>query len=376
MPGPPPTGPVYVIAQSPQIMPAARRAADVTLAKKFAYQLAFFIITTVIGLIVAKHAKLDEIMLPPDEREAAISAKSAVARLIHAGILSASQAQNLTSHELQIAAHLVEPGALRKGFDDVGGLQHIKRQVASSVLIPLKHSHLFSGDNPLYPRPARGVLLSGPPGTGKTMVARAIAKESGVNFVNVNLSDLSNKFHGESEHLMSAAFSLARKVQPCIIFIDEIDGLAGRRNELDQSHQYGIKVHFLTLLDGLEDDGASIMVLGCTNNARHLDRAMRRRMPVVVEFELPDEAARKDILAAIARNEPMPVPDADLAYAASMSDGMSGSDLDSVYREACMRRMTQLVEGSRSIRGISRDDWDAGLDAVARAMDAHKKVHV
>lgn len=343
---------------------------------KFAFQLLFFAITTLVGLWAATYKPFTDLLVPPDEREQLDHARETIEGLASKNILGRDIASSLSTHELKMAARIVDATALTTGFEDIGGLVETKRKIFSNILIPLRHHERFLGDDPLFPRPVRGVLFSGPPGTGKTMTARAIARDSGVKFFNVSLADINDKYYGESERLLSALFSLASKVAPSVVFIDEFDGFAGERNATDQSHVYGLKTHLLTLLDGLATASAPVMVIGATNNARHLDRAMRRRMPLVIEFDLPTEAERVAIAANIVKNDVLEHRDATISSLAKLTEGFSGSDIDSVYREACTHRMQALVEGVRVGRALTQADFDAGLDAVASSMDAHEKNHL
>lgn len=343
---------------------------------KFAFQLLFFAITTLVGLWAATYKPFTDLLVPPDEREQLDHARETIESLASKNIIDRQLASNLSSHELRMAARIVDASTLTTGFDDIGGLAETKRKIFANILIPLRNHERFLGDDPLFPRPVRGVLFSGPPGTGKTMTARAIARDAGVKFFNVSLADINDKYHGESERLLSALFSLASKIAPSVVFIDEFDGFAGERNAMDQSHVYGLKTHLLTLLDGLATASAPVMVIGATNNARHLDRAMRRRMPLVIEFDLPNKDERLAIATNIVKHDVLEHRDAIIESLAKLTEGFSGSDLDSVYREACTHRMRALVEGTRVGRALTQADFDAGLDSVACSMDAHAKNHL
>ena len=343
--------------------------------RKFVYQLLFFLITTIVGIWATTYSPLADLLTPPDEKESMHAAKNTITELVESRILDRDVATRLTSHELRMAARIVDPKMLSNGFEDIGGLEETKRKIFANILVPLKNHKQFLGDDPMYPRPVRGVLFAGPSGTGKTMTARSIAKEAGVKFINVTLSDINDKWHGESERLMSAVFSLAAKIAPCIIFIDEIDGLIGERNAMDQTHVYALKTHFLSLMDGLNDRATPVMVIGCTNNAAHIDKAMRRRLPLVISFQLPTPEERFAILCKIMRNDTVEERQI-IAKAAILSDGFSGSDLDNMYREACMHRMAQIMEGTRTDRRLLQADVDAGLEATARSMDAHRVNHL
>ena len=134
-----------------------------------------------------------------------------------------------------------------------------------------------------------GILFHGPPGTGKTMLAKAIAKESNIHFLNMNISTVENKFYGESPKILKAYFTLAEKLKPCIIFIDEMDGLFSVRNALDQSNVNSLKTLFLTLMDGLKARSKTIFVIGATNRLDQLDFAVKRRLSNFIEFHNPSQ---------------------------------------------------------------------------------------
>lgn len=341
---------------------------------KFVYQLILFVITTSVGLWLTTSPFITDLLIPYEERQEMRNAKETVDTLVTQSIMNRQDAVTLTSHELRMAACLVNPANMKHGFEAIGGMEDIKKRLFTHVLIPLKYHEQFSGEDPMFPRPPRGVLFSGKSGCGKTMMARAIAKEAGVSFLNVSLSDMNNKYVGESEKLISAMFSLARKIAPCVLFMDEIDGAVSERSVIDQSHVNSTKAHLLSMLDAIDDSDAPIVVIGCTNCAARLDKAMRRRLPIVVEFELPTTEDRFAILKAITIKEEVDIQ--DLVYAAALSIGFSGSDLQQVYREAQMHRMMCMIDKARASRALAREDLDAGIEAVAKSMDAHASIHI
>ena len=247
-------------------------------------------------------------------------------------------------------------------LDDVGGLSHAKKALRRSVLLPLRYpSIFFSGPPPI--RPPRGVLLHGPPGTGKTMLARALASESGANFVCVSSSTLEDKWWGESAKLIQATFHVARtELQPCIVFFDEIDGMGRSRSEHDQACVYSFKTELLRNLDGAETGHreAAVVVLACTNCAHALDPALRRRLPLRVEVGLPTEADRLAILRRLCPREPTYDKDEKgkrvhvLQQVAQWTAGKTGSDLASYHSDASSMRM-QDADVERMIKDGVRD---------------------
>ena len=159
-------------------------------------------------------------------------------------------------------------------------------------------SHLLRLDVTLHP--TKGMLFHGPPGTGKTMIARAIAAECNVPFVALTLASLENKYYGETSRLLRATFSLAKKLQPCILFFDEIDGLLRARTQSDQSCVYNLKTEMLNYMDGIAGaQNDAIFIIGCTNTVESLDPAVRRRLPRVYHVGLPNLDDRRAILQSM-----------------------------------------------------------------------------
>jgi SpoVK/Ycf46/Vps4 family AAA+-type ATPase len=198
---------------------------------------------------------------------------------------------------------------------DIGGLEDIISSLQESVIIPLLYPGLFRSSSTLLTAP-KGVLLYGPPGCGKTMLAKALAKESNATFINIAASVLTNKWFGESNKLVAGLFSLARKTQPSIIFIDEIDSFLRERSKGDHEVTAMMKAEFMTfvisfpfavtetsclcsLWDGLLSSSDRILVLGATNRIRDIDPAFLRRMPKQFPLSLPDTAQREKILTLV-----------------------------------------------------------------------------
>lgn len=222
-------------------------------------------------------------------------------------------------------------------LSSIGGLVEVKRALRRTVLLPLRHAELFA--HPLL-RPPRGTLLCGPPGTGKTMLARALAVEAAVPFMPLHPATLESKWWGESPKILAGAFADATKHAPCIMFFDEIDGIGRARSESDQSCVYSFKCELLRHLDGVETSTAPVAVLACTNCPRALDPALRRRFGQHIEVPLPDEAARHDILRKVARHER--AARGTLRRVAAATAGCSGSDLAALYAEATGARLDDL----------------------------------
>jgi len=253
------------------------------------------------------------------------------------------------SHCAEANSCIENPGTDK--LKDVGGLEAIKEDLSMLVHV-LRNPKLFHITK-LAP-PSR-LLFTGSPGTGKTMLAKALASEVGATFMMVTLSTLEDKYFGETPKILRSVFETAQKIsseKPVILFFDEIDGIMRRRRDDDQSHVYGLKTEFLQNMDSLK---GSVVVIGCTNCASSLDPALRRRLPDTYDFPLPDESQRMDILKKITRNDS--VRDTTLLQVAKATDGASGSDLRQRYRRACLMRSKRIipkVHRDASIEQITR----------------------
>lgn len=168
---------------------------------------------------------------------------------------------NLSDYELVIASHLVVPDDITVSWNNIAGLDAVIEELRESVVLPIRHRNLFANSQ-LWQAP-KGVLLHGPPGCGKTLIAKATAKEAGMRFINLDVAMLTDKWYGESQKLASAVFSLASKLQPCIVFIDEIDSFLRSRNTHDHEATAMMKTQFMMLWDGLSTEaGSTVIVMG------------------------------------------------------------------------------------------------------------------
>lgn len=199
----------------------------------------------------------------------------------------------------------------------------------------------------LYKAP-KGVLLHGPPGCGKTLLAKATAKEAGMRFLNLDVAILTDKWYGESQKLAAAVFTLAVKLQPCIIFIDEIDSFLRSRNSTDHEATAMMKTQFMMLWDGLSTENDDmVIVMGATNRPRDLDKAILRRMPAQFYIGLPDEEQRRNILELILQTEPCD-SDVDCGNLARLTNQFSGSDLRELCRFAAVNRMREFMKSQQA----------------------------
>ncbi|KAH9971443.1 AAA-domain-containing protein [Russula compacta] len=247
----------------------------------------------------------------------------------------------LDEYEKRIASEVIHPDDIDVTFSDIGGLEDIISSLQESVIIPLLYPALFRSSSTLLAAP-KGVLLNGPPGCGKTMLAKALAKESGATFINIAASVLTNKWFGESNKLVAGLFSLARKTQPSIIFIDEIDSFLRERSKGDHEATAMMKAEFMTLWDGLLSGSDRILVLGATNRIQDIDQAFLRRMPRQFPLSLPDVVQREKILSLMLRDVPL-APNFSLRALAEYARRKSGSDLKEMCRNAAMLPVRELV---------------------------------
>ncbi len=246
----------------------------------------------------------------------------------------------------------VEPSAIREVFteipnvkwDEVGGLDEVKDALRESIEWPLKYAHLFTQAGT---RPPKGILLAGPPGVGKTLLAKAVASESEANFISVKGPALLNKYVGESERGVREVFRKAKLAHPCIIFFDEIDALAPRRGSGSNDVTDRVLSQLLTELDGIEAL-KEVVVLAATNRLDILDPALLRagRFDQIFEFPAPDLAARRQIFAVHTRNKPL-ADDVDLDLMAASSTGMSGADIESVCQRAAMNAIREVLNSQK-----------------------------
>ena len=225
-------------------------------------------------------------------------------------------------------------------YEDIGGLDYAIQRIREMVELPLKHPEVFKR---LGIDPPKGVLLHGPPGTGKTLLAKAVANESNAYFISINGPEIMSKFYGESEARLREIFQKAQENAPSIIFIDEIDAIAPKREEATGEVERRVVSQLLALMDGLESRG-QVIVIGATNRPNAIDSALRRpgRFDREIEIGVPDRKGRLEILQIHTRGMPL-AKDVNLEEIAAITHGFVGADLAALCREAAMRTLRRFL---------------------------------
>jgi ATPase family AAA domain-containing protein 1 len=298
----------------------------------------------------------------------------------------------LSQYEQAVAMDVVAPDDIPVSFDDIGGLQDIIEELKESVIYPLTMPDLYTTSSSLLSAPS-GVLLYGPPGCGKTMLAKALAHESGACFINLHISTLTEKWYGDSNKLVNAVFSLARKLEPTIVFIDEIDAVLGTRRSGEHEASGMVKAEFMTHWDGLTSASASgrsqrILVLGATNRIQDIDEAILRRMPKKFPVSLPSASQRCKILRLVLKDTKIDEGKFDMEYLVKVTAGLSGSDIKEACRDAAMVPVREMIRRKKDrgermdagdgneVRGIRTSDFfvpAGGIHTIQKSIkDKHK----
>ncbi|MCL5067301.1 MAG: CDC48 family AAA ATPase, partial [Thaumarchaeota archaeon] len=244
--------------------------------------------------------------------------------------------------EIYISEEVAKPpqSLPRITYEDIGGLRNEVVKVREMIELPMKHPELFERLGIGAPK---GVLLHGPPGTGKTLLAKAVANETNAHFISLSGPEIMSKYYGESEERLRQIFDEATKNAPSIIFIDEIDSIAPKREEVSGEVEKRVVAQLLALMDGMESRG-KVVVIAATNRPDALDPALRRpgRFDREIEIGVPDQQGRHEILQIHTRNMPL-AEDVDLQKLSSSSHGFVGADLEALAKEAAMRSLRRVL---------------------------------
>ncbi len=225
-------------------------------------------------------------------------------------------------------------------YEDIGGLKEEIQKVREMIELPLRHPEIFER---LGVEAPKGVLLYGPPGTGKTLLAKAVANESSAHFISISGPEIMSKFYGESEARLREIFKEAKEKAPTIVFIDEIDSIAPKREEVTGEVERRVVSQLLSLMDGLEGRG-KVIVIAATNRPNAIDPALRRpgRFDREIEINVPDKRGRLEILQIHSRHMPL-TEDVDLEKLASVTHGFVGADLEYLAKEAAMKTLRRML---------------------------------
>lgn len=259
-------------------------------------------------------------------------------------------------------------------WDDIAGLEKAKQTLLEMVVLPTKRKDIFTG----LRRTSRGLLLFGPPGTGKTMLAKAVASESEATFFNVSASSLTSKWVGEGEKLVRTLFMVAISRKPSVIFIDEIDSIMSTRTSSENEASRRLKSEFLVQFDGVTSNSDDlVIVIGATNKPQELDDAVLRRLVKRIYIPLPDANVRRILFQHKLKGQAFSLPGGDLERLVRETEGYSGSDLQALCQEAAMMPIREL--GSKiltikanQVRSLKYSDFQSAMTVIRPSLQKSK----
>ncbi|KAL0237105.1 hypothetical protein PCE1_000502 [Barthelona sp. PCE] len=265
----------------------------------------------------------------------------------------------MNEYEEEIGQCIVKSEDIKTDFRKIGALDSVKDYLLTHIIMPFYHPQWFKNIEP-----TSGVLFYGPPGTGKTLLAKALAKTCGVTFINVTPSYVTSKWHGDTEKMVRALFTVARKMAPSIIFVDEMDAILRKRNSsasTEGASARKLKNEFMQHWDGLNTNKGSVLVLGTTNRPMDLDEAVLRRMPYRVLIDLPNERERELILKVLLKDKV--TDNFPFDEIAKKTEGYSGSDLASLTNEALIIPVKQRIK--EEVQHFSGEhQWEQSLHMI------------
>eukprot|EP00358_Blepharisma_japonicum_P003807 CAMPEP_0202948656 /NCGR_PEP_ID=MMETSP1395-20130829/14031_1 /ASSEMBLY_ACC=CAM_ASM_000871 /TAXON_ID=5961 /ORGANISM="Blepharisma japonicum, Strain Stock R1072" /LENGTH=334 /DNA_ID=CAMNT_0049650907 /DNA_START=98 /DNA_END=1099 /DNA_ORIENTATION=+ len=244
----------------------------------------------------------------------------------------------LANLERAIEGEIVDR-SLSVKWEDIAGLERAKEMLREAIILPSQFPHIFTG----LRAPPKGIMLFGPPGTGKTMLAKAVASQCQATFLSVSSATLTSKNFGDAEKLVRALFSVARRLQPSVIFIDEVDSILGSRSDSQHEASRRLETEFLVQMDGVSSNSDDrVIVIAATNRPQEIDEAVRRRLAKRVYIDLPDNETRNAMVMKLMENLSKKLSPKDLDFIVKHTNFYSGSDMTALCKEAAMGPVRNL----------------------------------